>query len=276
MHEDARVIFRTAGPDSPLPKKLPPSLLAPWDYPRGRGQGLPRPRPLVDLWRVPRLHEAQALLIEPANDARSRRADGSRLPPSAALLRSHAQILSARPRPAGARSAGASRAQSIVEIGCGTARNLIRIAERYPGVKLYGLDASAQMLRTAGDAIARAKLSGRIALKHGLAEDVTPGFFGLEQPFDHAIFSYSLSMIPDWRAALTAAASSVTARRPRPCGGFRRPAGALAGGAAVAARLARPLPRHAARRALGRAGEQGLGRAKGTRSTCCRDAMPSC
>jgi len=99
--------------------------------------------------------------------------------------------------------------QSIVEIGCGTARNLIRIAERYPGVKLYGLDASAQMLRTAGDAIARAKLSGRIALKHGLAEDVTPGFFGRDKPFDHAIFSYSLSMIPDWRAALAAASSAV-------------------------------------------------------------------
>ena len=29
---DARVIFRTAGPDSPLPKKLPPELLAPWNY----------------------------------------------------------------------------------------------------------------------------------------------------------------------------------------------------------------------------------------------------
>lgn len=100
--------------------------------------------------------------------------------------------------------------QAIVEIGCGTARNLIRIAERYPGVKLYGLDASAQMLRTAGDAIARAKLSGRIALRHGLAEDVTPGFFGADQPFDHAIFSYSLSMIPDWRAALAAATASVT------------------------------------------------------------------
>ena len=99
--------------------------------------------------------------------------------------------------------------QCIVEIGCGTARNLIRIAERYPGVRLYGLDASAQMLRTAGDAIARAKLSDRIALRHGLAEDVTPGFFGLDEPFDHAIFSYSLSMIPDWRAALAAAASSV-------------------------------------------------------------------
>jgi S-adenosylmethionine-diacylglycerol 3-amino-3-carboxypropyl transferase len=30
--EDARVIFRTAGEHSPLPKKLPESLLEPWDY----------------------------------------------------------------------------------------------------------------------------------------------------------------------------------------------------------------------------------------------------
>ncbi|HEX3673998.1 MAG TPA: DUF3419 family protein [Rhizomicrobium sp.] len=29
---DARVIFRTAGSDSPLPRKLAPKLLAPWDY----------------------------------------------------------------------------------------------------------------------------------------------------------------------------------------------------------------------------------------------------
>ena len=29
---DARVIFRTAGSDTPLPRKLPPSLLAPWTY----------------------------------------------------------------------------------------------------------------------------------------------------------------------------------------------------------------------------------------------------
>jgi S-adenosylmethionine-diacylglycerol 3-amino-3-carboxypropyl transferase len=29
---DARVIFRTAGPDSPLPRKLPAELLAPWHY----------------------------------------------------------------------------------------------------------------------------------------------------------------------------------------------------------------------------------------------------
>jgi S-adenosylmethionine-diacylglycerol 3-amino-3-carboxypropyl transferase len=30
--EDARVIFRTAGPDSPLPRKLRPELLEPWQY----------------------------------------------------------------------------------------------------------------------------------------------------------------------------------------------------------------------------------------------------
>lgn len=29
---DARVIFRTAGPDSPLPRKLPAEVLAPWTY----------------------------------------------------------------------------------------------------------------------------------------------------------------------------------------------------------------------------------------------------
>jgi S-adenosylmethionine-diacylglycerol 3-amino-3-carboxypropyl transferase len=29
---DARVIFRTAGPDSPLPRKIPSDLLAPWRY----------------------------------------------------------------------------------------------------------------------------------------------------------------------------------------------------------------------------------------------------
>jgi S-adenosylmethionine-diacylgycerolhomoserine-N-methlytransferase len=99
--------------------------------------------------------------------------------------------------------------ECVVEIGCGTARNLIRIAQRYPDARLYGLDASAEMLRTAKDAVARAGLSERIVLKQGLAEDVTPIFFGLDAPFDHAIFSYSLSMIPDWRAALAAAASSL-------------------------------------------------------------------
>jgi S-adenosylmethionine-diacylgycerolhomoserine-N-methlytransferase len=99
--------------------------------------------------------------------------------------------------------------ETIVEIGCGTARNLIRIAKTYPDTKLYGLDASAAMLRTAQEAIARAGLSHRVVLAHALAENLTPGLFGLERPFDHAIFSYSLSMIPEWRGAARKAAQSV-------------------------------------------------------------------
>ena len=98
---------------------------------------------------------------------------------------------------------------SIVEIGCGTARNLILIARRYPGTRLYGLDASAEMLRTAQEAVDRARLSDRILLVHALADRLSPALFGRDKAFEHAIFSYSLSMIPDWRGALKVAAEWV-------------------------------------------------------------------
>jgi S-adenosylmethionine-diacylgycerolhomoserine-N-methlytransferase len=107
------------------------------------------------------------------------------------------------------RELDAKPGEAIVEIGCGTGRNLIRIAENYPGTKLCGLDASFEMLRTAREAVARAKLSDRIAFRHALAEELTPELFGLERDFDRAIFSYSLSMIPDWRGALRTAAKFV-------------------------------------------------------------------
>jgi S-adenosylmethionine-diacylgycerolhomoserine-N-methlytransferase len=106
------------------------------------------------------------------------------------------------------RQAGVRPGETVVEIGCGTARNMIRLARTYPGSRLYGLDASRAMLRTAEEATTRARLSDRITLKHGLAEEMTPALFGLERKFDHAIFSYSLSMIPDWRAALRTAAEA--------------------------------------------------------------------
>lgn len=99
--------------------------------------------------------------------------------------------------------------ETIVEIGCGTARNLIRIAETYPGTRLFGLDASQAMLLTAREAVERARLSNRITLAHALAEELTPDLFGATANFDHAIFSYSLSMIPDWRGALRTAAKFV-------------------------------------------------------------------
>jgi len=99
--------------------------------------------------------------------------------------------------------------EAVVEIGCGTARNLIRIARLYPQAELFGLDASQEMLRTAAQNVAAAGLSGRIVLKQGYAEALTPALFGRSRPFDRVLFPYSLSMIPDWRQALSAAGEAL-------------------------------------------------------------------
>lgn len=95
--------------------------------------------------------------------------------------------------------------EHVVEVGCGTARNLIAIARRYPGAQLYGLDASQEMLKTAARHVASAGLGDRIHLEHGYAERLTPAMFGLADGFDRVIFSYSLSMIPDWYQSLKVA-----------------------------------------------------------------------
>ncbi|HEY8698521.1 MAG TPA: methyltransferase domain-containing protein [Rhizomicrobium sp.] len=95
--------------------------------------------------------------------------------------------------------------ERLVEIGCGTARNLIRIARRYPQAQLFGLDASHEMLKTAQLAVARSGLTARIKLAWGYAEHLSPAMFGEALPFDRALFSYSLSMIPDWKQALNSA-----------------------------------------------------------------------
>ena len=98
----------------------------------------------------------------------------------------------------------------IVEVGCGTARNLIRLARRYPDAKLFGLDASHAMLETASIAIARAGLSHRITVAQGYAEALSPALFGETAPFNDILFSYSLSMIPDWKQALNASKDTLS------------------------------------------------------------------
>jgi S-adenosylmethionine-diacylgycerolhomoserine-N-methlytransferase len=101
---------------------------------------------------------------------------------------------------------------SLVEIGCGTARNLIAIARRYPGVRLYGVDASSEMLRTAAKAISGAGLGDRILLSQGYAESVSAEALGEPQGFQHVLFSYSISMIPDWKQALQCALDCLSPR----------------------------------------------------------------
>lgn len=93
---------------------------------------------------------------------------------------------------------------SVLEIGCGTGRNLAHVARTWPDAHLYGLDISSEMLKTA---------AARLGPNAMLAEGDACGFdaaalFGTAS-FDRVTISFALSMIPDWRAALAQAAALV-------------------------------------------------------------------
>lgn len=91
---------------------------------------------------------------------------------------------------------------TILEIGCGTGRNLLLVGRRYPGARLFGLDISAAMLETAAHTIDRDGLTARARLARADATgfDAMP-LFGL-RTFDRVYLSYALSMIPGWQRAV--------------------------------------------------------------------------
>jgi len=96
---------------------------------------------------------------------------------------------------------------AVLELGCGTGRNLIAAARCYPEVNFYGLDISRHMLETAQKNIEKAGLSDRITLIEGDAANPS-ATEGLGVPaFDRVFYSYTLSMIPIWREALAAGAA---------------------------------------------------------------------
>ena len=108
-----------------------------------------------------------------------------------------------------------SPSTATLEVGCGTARNLIRLARRPEPGELFGLDASHEMLETAAVSIERSGVErgGRkpIVLRQGLAEQLdSRRMFGREAPFDTIYFSYCLSMVPTWPGAIEAALANLT------------------------------------------------------------------
>lgn len=91
---------------------------------------------------------------------------------------------------------------SVLEVACGTGRNLIAAARRYPGARFYGFDISAAMLETARGSIARAGLEERIVIANGDATGFAGAqLFGVDR-FHRIFISYALSMIPPWQEAL--------------------------------------------------------------------------
>lgn len=90
----------------------------------------------------------------------------------------------------------------VLEVGCGTGRNLIAAARAYPRAQFYGVDISAEMLVTAHANIERAGLGDRIRLAQGDAADFNAQALFNRDSFDRVFFSYALSMIPPWHQAL--------------------------------------------------------------------------
>jgi S-adenosylmethionine-diacylgycerolhomoserine-N-methlytransferase len=96
---------------------------------------------------------------------------------------------------------------SVLEIGCGTGRNLVLAAQLYPDARFFGIDVSTEMLTSAISAISRRGLADRVRVAHADGTAFDPQtLFGMRS-FDRVFISYSLSMIPDWRRVLEAAAS---------------------------------------------------------------------
>ncbi|MBX9469964.1 MAG: class I SAM-dependent methyltransferase [Rhizobium sp.] len=97
---------------------------------------------------------------------------------------------------------------SLLEIGCGTGRNLALARRYFPTAELFGLDISAEMLVTA-----RAKFAGDAHPPRLQVADATvfsAGDFGRDG-FDRVMISYALSMIPDWQAAIDQAIEALAA-----------------------------------------------------------------
>lgn len=90
----------------------------------------------------------------------------------------------------------------VLEIGCGTARNLIAAGRRHPGANLYGIDISAEMLATARRRLAQTGQGGRIRLARADATRFDPAILFGVPSFSRIFFSYTLSMIPEWERAL--------------------------------------------------------------------------
>jgi S-adenosylmethionine-diacylgycerolhomoserine-N-methlytransferase len=93
----------------------------------------------------------------------------------------------------------------VLEIGCGTARNLIVAARRYPDVRFFGIDVSAEMLVTARRIVEREELAHDIRLARADAATFDPAILFGVPGFSRIFVSYSLSMIPGWQAVLARA-----------------------------------------------------------------------
>ncbi|MCY6379889.1 class I SAM-dependent methyltransferase [Hoeflea prorocentri] len=94
------------------------------------------------------------------------------------------------------REMGAPHGARILELGCGTGRNIAFAARHYPQAEFFGLDISSEMLETAR----KRGIDARLALADATSFDGGE-LFGHDR-FDRIFISYALSMIPGWEATI--------------------------------------------------------------------------
>ncbi|MBW8635741.1 class I SAM-dependent methyltransferase [Hoeflea sp. WL0058] len=100
------------------------------------------------------------------------------------------------------------RGADVLELGCGTGRNLAAVAKRWPNARLHGLDISAEMLASAGNTAQRSGLE--MKLVQGDASSFDPEELFGKPAFDRVFISYALSMIPAWEETIDAAMAALS------------------------------------------------------------------
>ncbi|WP_395752620.1 class I SAM-dependent methyltransferase [Prosthecobacter sp.] len=97
------------------------------------------------------------------------------------------------------RAACVTHPQRILEVGCGTGRNLPSLRRRFPRAHITGLDLSEQMLAIASKKVRDDKVT---LLRRSYSAPVHQD----GRRFDLVVFSYALSMFnPGWEQAIDAA-----------------------------------------------------------------------
>jgi len=95
---------------------------------------------------------------------------------------------------------------TLLEVGCGTGRNMAFAHKHFPTAKLYGLDISQEMLISARKTFATKATIPDFRVADATA--YTPREFGVTG-FDRILISYALSMIPDWERAVDASIAAL-------------------------------------------------------------------
>ncbi|KQV82914.1 class I SAM-dependent methyltransferase [Rhizobium sp. Root1220] len=95
---------------------------------------------------------------------------------------------------------------TLLEVGCGTGRNLVLAHHHFPQARLFGLDISQEMLNSARKTFATRATAPDFRVAD--ATTFTPSQFGVGG-FDRILISYALSMIPDWERAVDAAVAAL-------------------------------------------------------------------